>query len=351
MAALREAEVEAVAVCLLFAFLHPEHEQRVGRGDPRRRCPDVHVSLSSEVLPELREYERFATTAADAYLAPQLAAYLRNLAERRGGGRASRCRGSCSPPAASSTCEPRPPRWPRAASSRARPAASSAPRSPARRAATTTCSRSTWAARAPTWRRCRRRGADDDRRRRRRACRSAIRWSTCTRSARAAARSRAPTPAARCASARAPRAPSPGPRATTAAARTPTVTDANLFLGLLADGAELGGGEVVAAARAGRARAGGDGRAARARRAGDGAGRRARGRRRDGARAAGGQRRARAGPARVRARRVRRRRRDARVLAGRGAGHDDRAHPARGRRAERARAWPSPTCGATSSAR
>jgi N-methylhydantoinase A len=40
----------------------------------------VHVSLSSEVLPEFREYERFSTTAADAYLAPRLAAYLKNLA-------------------------------------------------------------------------------------------------------------------------------------------------------------------------------------------------------------------------------------------------------------------------------
>ena len=40
----------------------------------------MHVSLSSEVLPEFREYERFSTTAADAYLAPKLAAYLKNLA-------------------------------------------------------------------------------------------------------------------------------------------------------------------------------------------------------------------------------------------------------------------------------
>src|SRR5215207_6819438 len=76
---LREAEVEAVAVCLLFAFLHPEHERRVGAA-VREALPGVHVSLSSEVLPEFREYERFSTTAADAYLAPKLAAYLKNLA-------------------------------------------------------------------------------------------------------------------------------------------------------------------------------------------------------------------------------------------------------------------------------
>src|SRR5215213_1054313 len=75
VSAIREAEVEAVAVCLLFAFVHPEHERRVGEA-----LRDVHVSLSSEVLPEFREYERFSTTAADAYLAPKLAAYLKNLA-------------------------------------------------------------------------------------------------------------------------------------------------------------------------------------------------------------------------------------------------------------------------------
>ncbi len=79
VAAIREVEVEAVAVCLLFAFMHPEHEKRVGEA-MREALPDVHVSLSSEVLPEFREYERFSTTAADAYLAPKLAAYLGNLA-------------------------------------------------------------------------------------------------------------------------------------------------------------------------------------------------------------------------------------------------------------------------------
>ena len=78
--ALKEAEVEAVAVCLLFAFMHSEHERRVGEV-LREELPDVHVSLSSEVLPEFREYERSSTTAADAYLGPKLAAYLRNLDE------------------------------------------------------------------------------------------------------------------------------------------------------------------------------------------------------------------------------------------------------------------------------
>ena len=79
--ALQGAGVEAVAVCLLFAFAHPDHERRVG-GALREALPDAHVSLSSEVLPEFREYERFSTTAADAYLGPKLAAYLKNLAEK-----------------------------------------------------------------------------------------------------------------------------------------------------------------------------------------------------------------------------------------------------------------------------
>jgi N-methylhydantoinase A len=84
--ALREADVEAVAVCLLFAFLHPAHEERVGAA-LREALPDVHVSLSSAVLPEMREYERMSTTVADAYLAPELGRYLTALAghAREGG--------------------------------------------------------------------------------------------------------------------------------------------------------------------------------------------------------------------------------------------------------------------------
>jgi len=78
---LQAARVEAVAVCLLFSFLRPDHERRVG-DVLRAALPGVRVSLSSEVLPEFREYERFATTAADAYLAPLLAVYLQNLAAR-----------------------------------------------------------------------------------------------------------------------------------------------------------------------------------------------------------------------------------------------------------------------------
>ncbi|MGF7234418.1 MAG: hydantoinase/oxoprolinase family protein [Frankia sp.] len=69
----------AVAVGLLFSFAHPEHERRVGEV-LRAALPGVTVTLSCEVLPQFREYERFATTVADAYLTPLLAGYLDNLA-------------------------------------------------------------------------------------------------------------------------------------------------------------------------------------------------------------------------------------------------------------------------------
>jgi len=79
--AVAAAEVEAVAVCLLFGFLYPAHERAVGEA-LRTRLPGMAVSLSCEVLPEFREYERMATTVADAYLRPRLSAYLRRLEKR-----------------------------------------------------------------------------------------------------------------------------------------------------------------------------------------------------------------------------------------------------------------------------
>ena len=77
---IREAGPEAVAVCLLFGYLHPEHEVDVATA-VRARWPEMHVSVSHEILAEFREFERFSTTIADAYLAPKLGAYLRALAE------------------------------------------------------------------------------------------------------------------------------------------------------------------------------------------------------------------------------------------------------------------------------
>jgi N-methylhydantoinase A len=72
-------DAEAVAVCLLFSFRYPEHEQAVA-AELRRRHPDAHVVASSEVTPEFREYERASTTAVDAYLGPVLGRYLTSLA-------------------------------------------------------------------------------------------------------------------------------------------------------------------------------------------------------------------------------------------------------------------------------
>jgi N-methylhydantoinase A len=72
-------DAEAVAVCLLFAFRDPSHEQAVA-SELRRRHPGVHVVASHELAPEFREYERASTIAADAYLAPVTARYLRSLA-------------------------------------------------------------------------------------------------------------------------------------------------------------------------------------------------------------------------------------------------------------------------------
>ncbi|MEY2536095.1 MAG: N-methylhydantoinase [bacterium] len=80
-------EPEAVAVCLLHAYRHPDHERLVGDALRERLGDGVHVSLSHETVGTFREYERAATTEVDAALSPLLAAYLRRLVERaRDGG-------------------------------------------------------------------------------------------------------------------------------------------------------------------------------------------------------------------------------------------------------------------------
>src|SRR6185437_12937604 len=71
-------DVDAVAVCLLFAFRDDTHERAVA-AELRRRYPHAHVVASHEVAPEFREYERASTTAADAYLGPVVSGYLRAL--------------------------------------------------------------------------------------------------------------------------------------------------------------------------------------------------------------------------------------------------------------------------------
>jgi N-methylhydantoinase A len=62
---------ESVAISLLFSFLHPGHEQAL-RAAIRRRHPALHVSLSSEICPEFREYERTCTTVMNAYVMPRI---------------------------------------------------------------------------------------------------------------------------------------------------------------------------------------------------------------------------------------------------------------------------------------
>jgi N-methylhydantoinase A len=78
---LPEIDAEAVAVCLLFSFRDPSHEQAVAE-ELRRRLPTARIVASHEVAPEFREYERASTTAIDAYLGPVLARYLDALAAR-----------------------------------------------------------------------------------------------------------------------------------------------------------------------------------------------------------------------------------------------------------------------------
>jgi N-methylhydantoinase A/oxoprolinase/acetone carboxylase beta subunit len=75
---LKEAGVEAVAVCFLFSFLNSDHERRVA-DIVREEFPDAFLSVSSEVLPQYREYERFSTVALNAYVGPKVARYIRRL--------------------------------------------------------------------------------------------------------------------------------------------------------------------------------------------------------------------------------------------------------------------------------
>jgi N-methylhydantoinase A len=75
---LRREGVESIAVGLLHAFVNPVHERRIA-AILHEALPDVPVSLSSDVSPEMREWERFSTTAANAYVQPMMARYLRRL--------------------------------------------------------------------------------------------------------------------------------------------------------------------------------------------------------------------------------------------------------------------------------
>jgi N-methylhydantoinase A len=75
---LKRSGVEAVAISLLFSFLHPEHEERIAS---ELSSLEVPLSISSRILPEYREYERTSTVVINAYLQPLMGRYLKRLSE------------------------------------------------------------------------------------------------------------------------------------------------------------------------------------------------------------------------------------------------------------------------------
>jgi len=77
---LREAGVDAVAVCLLHSYLNPEHERRI-KEIVLEEFPDAYLSVSHEVLPLYREYERFSTVCLNAYIGPEVSRYVARFAE------------------------------------------------------------------------------------------------------------------------------------------------------------------------------------------------------------------------------------------------------------------------------
>ncbi len=78
---LKKEKVEAIVISLLFSFLNPSHEQRAAE-ICREIYPEALVSLSSEICPEFREYERTCTTVMNGYLGPVIKRYMDNLENR-----------------------------------------------------------------------------------------------------------------------------------------------------------------------------------------------------------------------------------------------------------------------------
>ena len=72
---------EALAVCFLFSYLNPSHEQRASE-IIRQRYPDLYASLSHEVIPQIKEFDRLSTTVINSYVGPVFSRYLANLAQR-----------------------------------------------------------------------------------------------------------------------------------------------------------------------------------------------------------------------------------------------------------------------------
>src|SRR5262249_22163085 len=78
---LRGAGVDSIGVSFIHAYANPDHEQRM-RAALERAHPGAHVSISSEVLPEYREYERTVTTLVDAYVKSRVAGYVAAIETR-----------------------------------------------------------------------------------------------------------------------------------------------------------------------------------------------------------------------------------------------------------------------------
>ena len=74
--AIKDLKIESVAVCLLFAYVNPSHEQKIGELLEKVNVP---VFLSHEILAEFREYERTSTTVINAYVSPKMQGYIRSL--------------------------------------------------------------------------------------------------------------------------------------------------------------------------------------------------------------------------------------------------------------------------------
>lgn len=77
---LKRREIQAVAIAFIHAYANPVHEERAG-AIVKEVCPGIEVTLSNEVCPEAREYERTSTAIANAYVQPLMAGYLKRLAE------------------------------------------------------------------------------------------------------------------------------------------------------------------------------------------------------------------------------------------------------------------------------
>ncbi|MFQ5876063.1 MAG: hydantoinase/oxoprolinase N-terminal domain-containing protein, partial [Dehalococcoidia bacterium] len=78
---LSNEDIESLAVCFLFSYLSPKHEQAVAE-KIRQMFPSMYTSLSHEILPQIKEFDRLSTTVVNSYVGPALGEYLLHLQER-----------------------------------------------------------------------------------------------------------------------------------------------------------------------------------------------------------------------------------------------------------------------------